>query len=218
MKILYGLAIVLSMVMVRFSRARELSLLDLDMLYDLLSMVHERQAQEAVGAVEMRQKVASDVVETVDHFAPGNSVRYVNSSLLENITVDATLTKPKFQIGAGLYFDVIKNNDDDDCEGKWFWPFSAGNSTVSQPRLPTSSLVTYASNQSHGLFIGTREPPIVIAPANRTQNTSATAPSRPTLVPLRYIEAPVPYFVQMSSASTFVPSLLYAMIALLLCY
>ena len=223
MKLLKGLSLALCLSCVHSSQAKEFSTLDLELLYELLNMVQEKQAQESMssiqGGLELRHKVASASVETTDHFEPNRVVKYVNSSQLQNVSVEAAQVKePKKIISAGVYFDAIKNNDedDDDCDGgKWFWPFSVGNSTAVQPRIPTSFLVSYASNNSHGLFTGRRHQLNATTPVNTTHTT----PTRATLAPVTYVESPMPFFVHKSDAQTLVfPGLLYIMVVLLLSY
>jgi hypothetical protein len=218
MKLLKGLSLALCLSCARTTQAKEFSTLDLELLYDLLNMVQQKQAQETTSSAHeglgLRHKVASTAVETADHFEPKRVVKYFNSSQLQNVTVEAAL-KPKKLISAGVYFDAIRNNDDDDCGGKWYWPFSVSNSTAVQPRIPTSFLVSYASPTSHGLFTGRRQALNATTPANTTH----TAPTRPTLAPVTYVESPMPFFVHRSAAATVVlPALLYIMVVLLLGY
>lgn len=209
MKLFTAMAMALSFGSALCNQTREFTPGDIDLLYNLLDFV--RQQLVRPGPQPGPQKVSGSALETKDHF-DRKRTKFFNSSMLYNVST-YSVKKPKKLISAGIYFDAIKNHEeDDDCEDegkKWFWPFAVSNSTKTN-QVPASSLVSFATKSSHGLFVSTR---LVNASAPVRTTESASSSSTPTAA--KYTAPPRGYFIQKSGALfLLIPSLLYLMLLL----
>ena len=98
---------------------------------------------------------------------------------------DSNIDKQDLRVETGLFFDLNKDYDEDDCEeekekdcdGWWFWPFEADQSE--RASIQNDNLLALAQKNSHGLFTGQNLDPDNVS-IMRTSKTSGKHSHTPT--------------------------------------